>query len=134
MDGQLTDEVAHFEYEGTGASKGVTEYAQKAVRPYRFENVKTTGTRGLAKHSKFYYIKDVPTDGYFAVDESLARPGRVNTKLGTIMVSLFLVSRWDEYKARSKQTRIDPRSIVNPGYIHEKDNREGRHTVWYVTE
>ena len=52
MDGQLTDEVAHFEYEGTGASKGVTEYAQKAVRPYRFENVKTTGTLDPADSSR----------------------------------------------------------------------------------
>ena len=52
MDGQLTDEVAHFEYEGTGVSKGVIEYAQRSVRPYRFEDVKTTGTLGLADSSR----------------------------------------------------------------------------------
>ncbi len=43
MDGQLTDEVAHFEYDGSGESKGVIDFVQKAVRPYRFEGIKTTG-------------------------------------------------------------------------------------------
>lgn len=43
MDGQLTDEVAHFEYDGTGESKGVIDFGMKAFRPYRFENIKTTG-------------------------------------------------------------------------------------------
>ncbi|EJF65826.1 hypothetical protein DICSQDRAFT_132028 [Dichomitus squalens LYAD-421 SS1] len=109
MDGQLTDEVAHFEYEGTGVSQGVIEYAQRAVRLYRFEDVKTTD------------------------DDSVARPGRVSAKLGTITVSLFLVSRWDESKARGslKRPRMNPKSVVNPGYIHEKDKKEGRHNVCF---
>ncbi|PIL23965.1 hypothetical protein GSI_13716 [Ganoderma sinense ZZ0214-1] len=42
MDGQLTDEVAHFEYDGAGESKGVIDFGLKTFRPYRFENIKTT--------------------------------------------------------------------------------------------
>ena len=43
MDGQLTDEVAHFEYEGVGESKGVIDFVLKTFRPYRFENLQATG-------------------------------------------------------------------------------------------
>ena len=43
MDGQLTDEVANFEYDGAGESKGVIDFGLQTFRPYRFENIKTTG-------------------------------------------------------------------------------------------
>ncbi|KAI1795911.1 hypothetical protein LXA43DRAFT_938385 [Ganoderma leucocontextum] len=104
MDGQLTDEVAHFEYDGTGESKGVIEFGQKAVRPYRFENIKTTD------------------------DERLAHSGRVSAKLGTITVALFRIALWDECKARP---RFDSKSVVNPRYVHEADKMEGQHTVGF---
>ena len=130
MDGQLTDEVAHFEYDGSGESKGVIDFGLKAVRPYRFEDIKTTSKCHILTRMQLYLRRCIIscTD-----DEGLARPGRVSAKLGTITVELFKIERWDECKARP---RFDSKLVVNPRHVHVADSHKmgDRHAVGWVCQ